>query len=110
MDRRKAGQGQARGQLGFGPRLARVRLGLALERDELVPLAESSCTPTAHPQPAECGGGCLRVCGAACRLDQLGCERALMLSMCCAKACRTRTMSRNQPVVGSGLSEAILGQ
>mgnify|MGYP004083546615 CR=1 FL=1 len=52
----------------------------------------------------------MRVCGAACRLDQLGCERALMLSMCCAKACRTRTMSRNQPVVGSGLSEAILGQ
>ena len=42
----------------------------------------------------------MRVCGAACRLDPLGCERALMLSMCCAKACRTRTMSRNQPAVG----------
>ena len=38
------------------------------------------------------------MCGAACRLDQPGCERALMLSMCCAKACRTRTMS--QPASG----------
>ena len=46
------------------------------------------------------------MCGAACRLDQPGCERALMLSMCCAKACLTRTMSRHQLAVGRQVGRA----